>query len=129
MKKFAATILAILYLVTSTGATIHMHYCMGKLKSSGLWRSGKHDACSTCGMPKKKGCCEDKHKILKLERQYNIQPSATYLTKPILEPPFDCYLSYRSIFASSSIVHRPLTNSPPGLGRVALYIANCVYRI
>jgi hypothetical protein len=36
MKKFITAILAVLYLGTSSGATIHMHYCMGKLAEWGL---------------------------------------------------------------------------------------------
>jgi hypothetical protein len=36
MKKALATILAVIYLSTSIGATVHFHYCMGKLASWGL---------------------------------------------------------------------------------------------
>ncbi|MBK8522228.1 MAG: hypothetical protein IPL54_15650 [Chitinophagaceae bacterium] len=35
-EKFITAILAVLYLGTSSGATIHMHYCMGKLAEWGL---------------------------------------------------------------------------------------------
>ena len=52
MKKVLTTILAFVYLSTSMGATIHLHYCMGKLVSWGLI---SHDSknCGICGMPKK----------------------------------------------------------------------------
>ncbi len=36
MKKVLTTILAFVYLSTSMGATIHLHYCMGKLASWSL---------------------------------------------------------------------------------------------
>ena len=45
MKKFITAILAVLYLGTSSGATIHMHYCMGKLADWGLG----HKNSKTCG--------------------------------------------------------------------------------
>ena len=67
MKKFLTTILALVYLATSTGATIHLHYCMGRLFS---WSLVDKDSktCGQCGMPKsgkdahclsfKDGCCK-----------------------------------------------------------------------
>ncbi|MBK6990321.1 MAG: hypothetical protein IPH34_00115 [Chitinophagaceae bacterium] len=36
MKKFITAILAVLYISTSTGAMVHMHYCMGQLADWGL---------------------------------------------------------------------------------------------
>ena len=73
MKRLLVTILAILYLGTSTGATIHMHYCMGKLVDMKLWHSGR-DKCGNCGMKKSKACakkcCKDEHKLVKLEKDH-----------------------------------------------------------
>ena len=51
MKKFVAVILALVYIGTSTGANIHMHYCMGKLADWGLG-DNKSKTCSKCGMEK-----------------------------------------------------------------------------
>ena len=68
MKKFFAAILAILYFATTTGATVHLHYCMDKLVEQSLWHSEK-DQCSKCGMDKsleKKGCCKDEYKQVKV---------------------------------------------------------------
>ena len=71
MKKCLATILAVLYFMTSTGATIHMHYCMGKMVSWALWhKHDKKDDCKNCSMAKKKGCCEDKHQTIEIESKY-----------------------------------------------------------
>ena len=33
MKKLLITILALVYLTVSSGATVNLHYCMGKLMS------------------------------------------------------------------------------------------------
>ena len=52
MKKFLTSILAFLYLSTSMGATIHLHYCMGKLASWGLIDHERKN-CAQCGMIKK----------------------------------------------------------------------------
>ena len=63
MKKAVVAILACLYLLVSTGATIHTHYCMGKLVDWGL-STKSTGKCSKCGMVKTKadtdkGCCND----------------------------------------------------------------------
>jgi hypothetical protein len=51
MKKLIVAILSLLYICTSTGATVHMHYCMGKLAD---WDFGHNTSktCSGCGMKK-----------------------------------------------------------------------------
>jgi hypothetical protein len=69
MKKFLVTILAIVYLGSSIGATTHFHYCMDKLVN---WDFGqaKKDKCSKCGANKpanyhKHGCCSDEYAAFK----------------------------------------------------------------
>lgn len=72
MKRFIVSILAILYLATASGATVHLHYCMGKLM--GISLSGHNDdhKCSRCGMTKKsgKGCCKDENKVIKATHEH-----------------------------------------------------------
>ena len=129
MKKILVAILAVLYLATSTGATIHLHYCMGKLTSWGLLHSKDKDDCSVCGMTKKKGCCEDKHQTLKIDQQYNFTSASISIPKIanlvsshyMVEPSFTIR-STEIIFSSSS-------NSPPGKTKIPLFIRNSVYRI
>ncbi len=49
MKRIIAVFIAFMYLSTSTGATIHMHFCMGKVISWSLIE-GKNSHCPKCGM-------------------------------------------------------------------------------
>lgn len=54
-------------MLSATGATVHLHYCMGELMSAGFIHKDE-DKCSKCGMKKearKKGCCKDEHKTIK----------------------------------------------------------------
>src|SRR5664279_5304158 len=87
MKKVLTTILAFVYLSTSMGATIHLHYCMGKLASWGLINhESKH--CAQCGMVKQKSspqgmtakmdCCRDEHKQIKTDKDQKIVPSELF---------------------------------------------------
>jgi hypothetical protein len=81
MKRFVAAILAVLYLGTSIGATVHLHYCMGKLMSWALMDKDSKN-CSFCGMPKaadgghcvaaKDGCCKDQQKLIKVKGDHKV---------------------------------------------------------
>jgi hypothetical protein len=50
VKKFLVAILSIIYLTTTTGFTLNMHYCMGKLVD--LEQRANTGKCSNCGMDK-----------------------------------------------------------------------------
>lgn len=82
MKKFALFILAILYISTSTGATLNMHYCMGKLAD---WDFGHNTSknCGSCGMEKgnenDNGCCKDEQKLIKNETDQKFTESSFFL--------------------------------------------------
>lgn len=72
MKRLFATILAIFYLVSSTGATINLHYCMGEYVSFSLFgkKAGK---CGKCGMQKHSadnGCCKDVQIVVESNDQH-----------------------------------------------------------
>jgi hypothetical protein len=69
MKRILVIILSILYIASATGATVHIHYCMGKLISAGFINEEDDDNCKRCGMKKatqKKDCCKEEHKTLKM---------------------------------------------------------------
>ncbi len=84
MKKVLTTILAFVYLSTSMGATIHLHYCMGKLASWGLIDHESKN-CMKCGMVKQTpasqhlttsmGCCRDEHKQIKSNQDQKSSPA------------------------------------------------------
>jgi hypothetical protein len=132
MKKFVVAILAILYLGTSISATIHLHYCMGKLVDWGLWHNDS-SKCSTCGMEKghkttDDGCCKDEHKYVKnttdqKTTSYTIQALQFLATAT---PSFcngeaDDFSNIRQDYSTN---HAPPINSG-----VEILIRNCVFRI
>ena len=72
MNRLFATILAVFYLVSSTGATINLHYCMGEYVSFSLFgkKAGK---CGKCGMQKHSrdnGCCKDVQIVMESNDQH-----------------------------------------------------------
>lgn len=125
MKKFLVTILAFVYLATTTGATIHMHYCMGKIYSVDLL---KKDKCTKCGMEASEGCCNDELKVLKLKD--NHQPAGNAIT---FDPGFAIVDTHYNI--TDHVDHKVATwvttnkNSPPSGLPTPLYLLNRVFRL
>ena len=73
MKRALVSILAFLYLTVSTGATVHLHYCMGELVGASLLTDDS-DTCSHCKMKKnicKKSCCKDENKVIKSSEHHS----------------------------------------------------------
>ncbi|MDP9229920.1 MAG: hypothetical protein M3O67_04500 [Bacteroidota bacterium] len=141
MKRFIVSILAVFYLSTSMGATIHLHYCMDKLVA---WNLGKNKdytkACPFCGMAKTtnkehcgkqtKGCCKDEQKQVKLENDQKVTEAAIHLAQISAEaitPIFSDYYSFK--YASSLTEDYPVIHAPPQSENVALFVLNCVFRI
>jgi hypothetical protein len=89
MKRFVALVIALMYLVSSVGATVQVHYCMGEKVGVGLAHpmEGK---CPKCGMKKTydKGCCKDVNTTVKnadhaLSNHQVEFPAPTQLALPI----------------------------------------------
>ena len=131
MKRLFAAILALLYLSTSIGATIHFHYCMGRLVDWGL-KNKAGSICSNCGMetgPEARNkCCKDECKQIKIDNDQKLSENYIPLNEPITEiiPP-NTSISILLPF----VVQESFTkiNGPPPGRNTSLTIFNCVFRI
>ncbi|HEV8507021.1 MAG TPA: hypothetical protein VGQ53_16535 [Chitinophagaceae bacterium] len=131
MKKLFVAILALLYMGTSIGATIELHYCMGRLVEWSL-RYDDNDTCRNCGMAKEpgstSGCCKDEHKQIKIDKDQKLSLNYIRLSQPISEP--GIIGSDHSIFLPPiSSANFTKINSPPRGCNIPLTILNCVFRI
>lgn len=132
MKRILLTILAIFYLGVSSGASVHFHYCMGKLVKWGLERPSAK-VCDFCGMPvaasKKKSCCKDVEQQVKVEKSQKANQTVykfDQLSAAILQPElFNNYLVQIPV----KITREALSNAPPDGQPIPVYIRNCTYRI
>ncbi len=132
MIKLITVIFAVLYLGTSTGATVHMHYCMGELADWGLGHN-KSKTCSNCGMEKSdekdNGCCKDEHKFVKNDTDQKtaqvsfdlMQIVATALPVSFIEIPAANFTKVKE--------ENPFSHAPPRSNGVAVYIRNCTFLI
>ena len=131
MKKIVVAILAVLYLSTSMGATVQLHYCMGKLVS---WSLGfvNSNKCSKCGMEKshaeqKDGCCKDEYKQIKNDKDQKLTESAFYFNVVSLTSATS-HFEIPFIYTSSITETSPVSNSPPGR-QVEIYIRDHAFLI
>lgn len=61
MKRFITSLIAIIYLCLTTGADLHLHYCMGEFVNLSFTDTNT-GACTKCGMQNHNndnGCCKD----------------------------------------------------------------------
>ena len=140
MKKILVTILAFVYLTSTVGATVHLHYCMDKLVAWSLMQEKPtKNKCPYCGMSKSsankrcskeiKGCCKDDQKQVKLENDQKLSETVLKVGKisgELINPVLPDN-SFEHI--SSILTAYPVTHAPPRQSDVPFFILNCVYRI
>ena len=132
MKKLFAAILALLYISTSTGATVQVHYCMGKLTG---WDIGykQSTTCSKCGMKevqgKGNGCCKDEQRFIKNDSDQKTSKTIIQITQ-VLAPDLPVSLiEIPSNNFSSVVGETPHCGASLRINGVAVYILNCVFLI
>lgn len=130
MKKIVVAIFAFLYLGVSTGATVHLHYCMGELVNWGLWQDTSKK-CGKCGMEKdkKNGCCKDEHKQFKIENDQKTAkpPFQIIQLLSVAAPPSFIEISVNNL--PSVTEENSLNHAPSRSSGIAVYIRNRFFRI
>ncbi|HWB93409.1 MAG TPA: hypothetical protein VG605_16220 [Puia sp.] len=138
MKKILAAILAIVYLSTSLGATIHLHYCMGRLVSWGLMEhAGK--SCDFCGMRKMrasgecmagmKNCCHEESKQIKIGKDQKTAQEFSLMVKTVpavADLPRPVWMSPVLL---SPVFSQPVSHGPPLVNAMPVFLRNCNFRI
>ena len=124
--------LLVIYGSTSVGATIHMHYCMGKLADWGLERKDSK-TCPKCGMDKSEtkdnGCCKYKHTLLKSTIDQKVTESAFQVIQLMAAALPVSFIEIISHDFLSVTEENPISHAPPRSSRVAVYVRNCVFLI
>ena len=128
MKKFIVAILAFSYLVTSIGATIHLHYCMDKLVTWSLSGGTEGDKCENCGMKKDDNCCKDKKKVVKNTTDQKTSESPT-LNLRVFTAAIPSFFTNDIDYYSSITTEFSTTHAPPIKIGKEIYLRNCIFRI
>ncbi len=133
MKKFLVVILSVLYISSSMGAGLDVHYCCGKLKNIELsFKNNSIKQNTKCGMKftaNNNGCCKDVHKQIKVSHDQNnvsaftlpIASSSAVILPSVVEIP----TIYLSTIAEGSFS----PHSPPFREANPIYLKNCTFLI
>ena|ERR1700733_3424136 len=116
MKRLFVTILSILYMLSATGATVHIHYCMGKLMSASFIDKDE-DRCEKCCAKKssKKGCCKDESKTFKTNDHQLVKASFDFSHQPVAIPSLPSYFSLTDRICTTCTNITAKANAPPGI--------------
>lgn len=133
MKKFGIVILTFIYLTSTSGVMVHMHYCMGELADWGFGRVTSA-ICSFCGMDKghgqNNGCCKDEFTFIQnhTDQHFNESGSEPVHTNIIDLPVF--HDQSLPLVATSSkalqLIHHP---PPRGVSGIQTCVLNQVFRL
>lgn len=132
MKRILVTILSVLYMISATGATVHLHYCMGKLVGAAFSHEDE-EMCDNCGMEKSasKGCCKDIHKTIKsgdhqfAKADFNLTHSQPIGLLPVVKRPI-----LSEYFAGQCTNIRLQAHAPPDICRTCpIYVLIQNFRI
>jgi len=132
VKKFLIAILAVLYLGSSTGVTVYMHYCMGELSGSGLGYD-ESQSCGKCGMEKcaddDNGCCKDEQKFIKNADDQKTTEAGFQLMQLVATAIPVSFGELPAVDFLTITVENPLSNSPPLSKSQPVYLLNRNFRI
>ena len=131
MKKFIVSILAVLYLATSSGAAVYLHYCMGEISHSSLL-ANNDKTCGTCGMEKEEtntnGCCKDEFHWIKVDDDQQTQTIHFVFSKPYSELlSFDFFDGV--YFTPQENLTCTDSKAPQRSSELPVYLLNCIFRI
>lgn len=82
MKKAFLLLFTFLYLGMSSGFSLEVHYCMGKVTGIQLSVS-KKDRCKKCGMAAKKGCCQNQQHFVKISDVHKAVDQKLHISAPV----------------------------------------------
>jgi len=128
MKKILVSILAVFYLASSVGATVHLHYCMDKFIDWSLLK-GDGDKCNKCGMEKDGGCCKDENKLVKNNTDQKVAESTIQLIQASGVATPSAFVNVADHYSFTLTEEYPINHAPPRNNGVGIYILNNVFRL
>lgn len=111
MKRFLIVIFALLYVGLSSGITLTIHQCMGKLVGVDIWQS---ETCERCGMRHDmNSCCSTQTQFLKISDDQDIsQPQTVKYMPTVLSLLFELH-DLHEAFETVKGIHGPVCHLTP----------------
>lgn len=128
MKKYIVILLMLVYGLPSTGASIYLHYCCGKLDDVSF--TVKHaEGCMEEAAAEDEDCCNSVAIDLKLDTdQQPLLKWMPQMNEAALAPAAIPYWQ-AALPAFAALQSNRATGPPLALKGVPVYIKNCVFRI
>jgi hypothetical protein len=127
MKKLLVIVLLLVYGSSSSGMTLHFHYCCGKLAKIDLEPIEKKDCKGEHKELRRTLCCQSQSLELKLSDDQQFREWQQHDFKATSAEPCSIQIATASIHPDPASSN-PICNSPP-LPSQALFIYHCVFRI
>ncbi len=135
MKKLVLYIWAFVFILSSGGVLVDMHYCMGKIKGTSISSSfsSTDTHCASCGMSKKsttgKSCCHDTKKLVKNQFDQKIVEKASFSVATIF-----VILPIQAFAATTftdevALINHSFTHGPPLQSALPIYLRNRTFLI
>lgn len=127
MKKLLVILLLMVYGTASFGATVHFHYCCGKLKKVDFTLPKENSCSSKAHLMGSKPCCDDKQVELKIKSEQAASKvlQSTFHVEAI--QPIQRAYFVLSPFQNKKLL--PEVFAPPPITTNSLFLLNCVFRI
>lgn len=123
-KRISVLTILLLYLCTSTGFALNLHYC-GKLLAS-VTINAPSKKC----VPVKMKCCHDKNVEVKVKDAHKASAANTSGDDLVVfDLPKFLYQTFVAPLKSIELQSKPKRGPPDTLCTVPVYIKNCTYRI
>lgn len=127
MKKLVVILLFFCYGLSSSGMTITLHYCCGKLDDVSFLAKARNERCGKGSHLKKTSCCKDQQITGQIASHSPadkwLSVVKSFVQIPLAERPRVDLIQY---FESTQTLARDLPDRHPG---IPLFIKNCVFRV
>jgi len=124
MKKFLVTILALVYLTSTFGATVRLDCCLEKLVSVTFGTTTTHE-----DLWSEEKSCKDDHKQSRLGHEQKRNDAKIRVAKFVPSSINTGFPEYTFHAVSALTETYPVNNAPPRQAKVPLFILHCVHRI
>lgn len=124
MKKFLVTILALVYLTSTFGATLRLDCCV-----ENLFSIAQETTTPDLQGNEEKGNCKDDHKKAKPGQEQKRSDSKIRVAKFVPASVATAFPEYSFHAVAALSEAYPVNNAPPHQATIPLFILHCVHRI
>ncbi|WP_407482036.1 HYC_CC_PP family protein [Elizabethkingia meningoseptica] len=129
MKKTILILLAFFYSAVSSGAVVKLHYCIEEVVSCNMEHTTSGSSPDECKVVKTPDCCKTKIELVKTDVAKNAELLQLQMASSFALIPDTGYVSQHVLFYPEKLGQDYLSNAPPRLRQLPIFILNCNFRL